>query len=210
MSESGPEGAGDIGRRATELAEQLEASEHDALPHTPLSARLDRAIERVGAGLSRLWVVLLAVIVLNVTLRYAFGAGRIEFEELQWHLYAVGFLAGLSYCVPSDDHIRVDFLRHRFSARMRAWIELYGLLLLVFPFVALVLLFSLPFVAEAFATGEVSPSPGGLPLRWLIKAAIPLAFALLGVASFSRLLRVCCLLFDAPASLPARRDGEHG
>ena len=32
---------------------------------------------------------------LNVTLRYVFGQGR-ELEELQWHLYALGFLLALS------------------------------------------------------------------------------------------------------------------
>jgi TRAP-type mannitol/chloroaromatic compound transport system permease small subunit len=203
MSEEGATAGADIEREASALTEQLDAGADAPLPHTRLSARLDSAIDRVGTLFSRLWAVLLGVIVLNVTLRYAFGAGRIEFEELQWHLYALGFLVGLSYCVPSDGHIRVDFLRHRFTARMRAWIELYGLLLLVFPFVLLVLLFSVPFVSESFTRGEVSPSPGGLPMRWVIKAAIPLAFALLGVASFSRLLRVSCLLFGTP---PAR-DG---
>lgn len=210
MSEGGAEASSDIGRRASELAEQLDGIVHDALPHTPLSARLDDAVERVGALLSRIWLALLAIIVLNVTLRYAFGAGRIEFEELQWHLYAVGFLIGLSYCVPSDSHIRVDFLRHRFSPRMRAWIELYGLLLLVFPFVALVIFFSVPFVAESFASGEVSPSPGGLPLRWTIKAAIPASFALLGIAGFSRLLRVGSLLFGEQSAPGARTNGERG
>lgn len=203
MSEGGSPAAADIEQRASELAEQLESSALDALPHTPLSARIDAGLERIGALFSQLWLLLLGVIVLNVTLRYAFGAGRIEFEELQWHLYAIGFLVGLAYCVPEDSHIRVDFLRHRFSPRMRAWIELYGLLLLVFPFVALVLYSSVPFVAESFKRGEVSPSPGGLPMRWAIKSTIPLAFSLLGVASFSRLLRVGTFLFGEPATRPS-------
>jgi TRAP-type mannitol/chloroaromatic compound transport system permease small subunit len=52
----------------------------------------------------------------------------------------------------------------------------------------------------------VSPSPGGLPLRWLIKAALPLAFALLGLATLSRLLRVTCFLFAAPRPLEPAAD----
>ena len=27
-------------------------------------------------------------------MRYLFGEGRVEFEEIQWHLYAIGFLLG--------------------------------------------------------------------------------------------------------------------
>jgi TRAP-type mannitol/chloroaromatic compound transport system permease large subunit len=37
---------------------------------------------------------------------------------------------------------------------------------------------SWPFVAQSFGWGEGSPDPGGLPYRWLLKAAIPLCFVL--------------------------------
>ena len=84
------------------------------------------------------------MIVLNVVLRYVFGEGRIEFEEIQWHIYSCGFLFGLSYALESDNHIRVDVLRERFSAPARAWVELYGILFLLFPFIFLVLFFLLP------------------------------------------------------------------
>lgn len=179
---------------------------HRSLPHTRLSARLDNVIRSVGDLISWVWIVLLATIVLNVVMRYVFGEGRIEFEELQWHLYAVGFLVGISYAVESDDHVRVDFMRARLSHRMQAWIELYGILLLLFPFVMLVVTFSVPFIAYSFSNAEVSAAPGGLPFRWMIKGTLFVGFALLGVAGFSRLLRVSSYLFDAPA--PLEREGE--
>jgi TRAP-type mannitol/chloroaromatic compound transport system permease small subunit len=78
---------------------------------------------------------------------------------------------------------------------MRAWIELYGILLLLFPFVALVGIYAIPFVAESILRSEISQSPGGLPFRWLIKSALPIGFALLAAAGLSRLLRICALLF---------------
>ena len=168
---------------------------HLELPHTPLSRGLDAFVRRAGQWVSWVWLVLLAVVVLNVTLRYVFGAGRIEFEELQWHLYAVGFLAGLSWCVEADAHVRVDFLRERMRPRLQAWIELYGILLLQLPFVALVANFALPFVADSLGRGEISPSPGGLPMRWLVKAALLAGFVLLGLASVARLSRVASFLF---------------
>ncbi len=173
----------------------------DYLPHTRASLRISRALQLIGRVTSWIWLALLAVIVTNVVMRYVFGEGRIEFEELQWHLYAIGFLVGLSVCLDSDDHIRVDILHDRLSTRSRAWIELYGLLLLFLPFVMLVLVFALPFVAAAFAVGEVSDAPGGLPYRWLIKATLPLACLLLLTAGFGRLLRVAALLFGAPRAV---------
>ena len=75
------------------------------LPHTPLSAGIDRVLARVGDGLSYLWLVLLGIIVINVVARYVFDEGRIELEELQWHLYSVGFLFGMSYAYQADTHI---------------------------------------------------------------------------------------------------------
>ena len=59
----------------------------DTLPHTQLSLRIDNFVRLIGQGLSYLWLVLLFVIVSNVLMRYVFNEGRIELEELQWHLY---------------------------------------------------------------------------------------------------------------------------
>lgn len=169
------------------------------LPHTAFSRRVDAWLVRLGRWLSWVWLLLLAIIVVNVVLRYVFDEGRIEFEEIQWHLYSIGFLLGLSYAAQADAHIRVDVLHERLRPRLQAWIELYGILLLLLPFIALVLIYSVPFVVQSYQLSEVSQSPGGLPLRWLIKAVLPLGFALLLLATLSRLTRVCRLLFGTGA-----------
>ena len=136
----------------------------------------------------------MCVIVVNVCARYLFGAGRIEFEEIQWHLYSVGFLLALGYGVTADTHIRVDVLHERFSDRMKAWIDLYALVLFVAPFVALMLIYGVPFVEDSFRRGEVSASPGGLPFRWLIKSMLVVGFSLLGLATLSRITRLASYL----------------
>ena len=106
----------------------------DYLPNTVWSQRLDRLADHIGRGVSYVWLLLLGVIVINVLMRYVLNEGRIELEELQWHLYAVGFLLGLGYAYQADAHIRVDVLHEHFSHRVKAWIELYGILLLLLPF----------------------------------------------------------------------------
>lgn len=177
---------------------------HTALPDTRLSCWLDALLVRIGEWLSWVWVLLMAVIMLNVFMRYALDEGRIEFEELQWHLYAVGWLLGLSYCFVADDHVRVDLFHHRFSLRTQAWVELFGSLFLLIPFLSIVLWYAIPFIAYSWQLGEVSGDPGGLPYRWLIKSALLFGFALLALATVSRLSRVIALLF-APRTLPATR-----
>lgn len=168
------------------------------LPHTTVSIYVDRCINAIGNAISWLWVLLVGVIVINVVARYLFAEGRIEFEELQWHLYSVGFLLGLSYGYVSDSHVRVDFLREKMKPEMQAWIELYGTLFLLLPFISLVLIASIPFVSYSFASSEVSQAPGGLPFRWLIKGFLTVGFFLLLVAVLSRLSRIVSFLFGWP------------
>ena len=167
----------------------------DFLPHTPLTRRIDTLLDQIGRATSYIWLVLLAVVVVNVVLRYAFSEGRIELEELQWHLYSIGFLLGMSYAYKADSHIRVDVLHERMQPRTQAWIEFYGILLFLLPFISLVLIYALPFVYSSWNLNEISPSPGGLPMRWLIKAFLPIGFFLLLLAVISRLIRVWRFLF---------------
>jgi len=168
------------------------------LPDTAYSNFVDRLIIRLGNAVSWIWLLLLAVIVLNVVMRYVFAEGRIEFEEVQWHLYSIGFLLGLSYGFVTDSHIRVDVIRERLSPTMQAWIELYGSLLLLLPFIILVLIAAVPFITYSFSTGEISEAPGGLPFRWFIKSFLPIGFLLLLLSVTARLSRVFCFLFSWP------------
>ncbi len=158
----------------------------------------------IGEAVSWLWPVLIAVIMVNVLLRYVFNLGLIVFEELQWHIYAVGFMIGLSFAVVADRHVRVDVLADRFRPRTRAWIELLGLLLFLIPFALLIAYDAIPFVTRSFEMAEVSVAPGGLPWRWALKSVIIIALALLATAAVSRLSRVSALLFGRPRPLPPR------
>jgi len=160
----------------------------------------------MASALSWVWLLLIVVVVLNVTMRYLFGEGRIEFEEIQWHLYAIGFLIGMATCMDTDNHVRVDVFHDRMALHTKCWIELYGLVLLFLPFVASVFLFSMPFVEYSFSSAEVSDAPGGLPFRWIIKSVLPLSMLLLFVAGVSRLSRVSACLFGWPQVRKLRGD----
>ncbi|WP_431686064.1 TRAP transporter small permease subunit [Hahella sp. NBU794] len=168
------------------------------LPHTRLSRLLDTFVRRIGEASAWIWPVLMLVIMTNVVMRYFFGEGRIEFEELQWHLYTIGFLTALSYCYQSDDHVRVDVIHERLSLRSRSWIEFLGILLLLIPFLTLLTYYAFPYVYGAWISGERSLSPGGLPYRWAIKAALPIGLLLLSIATASRFSRVFVYLFLKP------------
>jgi len=166
-----------------------------SFPDTRWSARIDRLIDFIGAFVHPLWVVLIALIVVNVVMRYALGTNFIAMEEMQWHLYAIGIMFGLGYGLRHDSHIRVDVLAENLSPRARARIELLGLSLILLPLVYVIISNAIPFTTRAFRLNEVSSAPGGLPMRWLIKSVIVLAFAYLGLATVARLMRIFAFLF---------------
>lgn len=177
---------------------------HTRLPHNRFSDAVDKFIRRIGETVSWIWIALLGVIIANVTVRYVFDQGHVEFEEIQWHLYAIGFLIGLSYCLQADDHVRVDIFHDGMSLRNQAWVELGGIVFFLMPFVVLVIYYGVPFVAYSWSVNEVSDAPGGLPARWAIKSVLIIGFVLLGMAALSRLTRVTALLFGFPKSTPAQ------
>ena len=168
------------------------------LPATRFSRIVDGALSTIGRAASWLWAVLLAVIIVNVTLRYLFREGRIELEELQWHINALAFMLAIAYAYRMDAHIRIDLVSNRLRPRTQAWIEFYGTLLFLLPFIGAVLVFSWDFVAHSWAASEISASPGGLPFRWFLKGALPAAFLLLLAAVLSRLSRLWAYLAAKP------------
>lgn len=166
-----------------------------ALPTTGFSRGADRVIGWFGEIASGLWAVLVAVIVVQVIARYAFNKGSITMEELQWHLYAIGFMLGIAFTEVRERNVRIEVLAERLSQRTRLWIELGGIVVMLLTFCGFVLWFAVPYFWGSFQLNETSASPGGLPYRWFLKSFIVIAFALLALAGLSRLSRVWVALF---------------
>jgi len=134
--------------------------------------------------------ILILVIILQVVLRYGFGRGMVVLEELQWHLYGLGIMIGASYAMVTDSHIRVDIIQSGMSQKWKNRWEVFGILFLLLPFAIVIFHQSLDFVYESFRVNESSDAPLGLPFRWIIKGVIPISFALMILATISRLIRI--------------------
>ena len=164
---------------------------------------------RTGTAAAWLYPLLVVVLVVNVTLRYGFGRGFIELEELQWHLFAAAFLLGFAYTYAEDEHVRVDLLHARLSPRARAWIELLGCLLLLLPFTLIVSASAWDFFWQSWLLGERSEMPSGLPARWVIKGVLAVSLTLLALQTLAVAARsLTSLLEEAPVREPC--DGAVG
>jgi TRAP-type mannitol/chloroaromatic compound transport system permease small subunit len=171
---------------------------HTEFPTTWPSQVMDALISAIGKSASWLWVVVTGVIIYAVVGRYAFGSGSVMLEEVQWHLAGAGWLLGLGYTLVTDDHVRVDVLHERMSLKGQAWVELFGMVFMLLPFLVLAVWEMVPYAYSSWQQGETSAAPAGLSHRWVLKGVLALSFVLLIVAALSRLLKVTALLFGFP------------
>ena len=164
----------------------------------------ERLIQTVGRLSSWLLVMLALVIVWQVVLRYAFGKPSNILGELQWHLYALVGIVGLSFTLAERGHVRVDLFYAKYPPRVARWVDVFGLALFVIPLSCFLLVKGIDFVIPAYDVGESSPEPGGLPFRWVIKGAIPLGALMLVIEATARLVLV---FVEDPHASDGRPEG---
>ena len=158
-------------------------------------------VNRLNAWIGRQTAWLTAALVLVVCLDVGMRLLResmIAVQELSWHLFALVFLLAAGDTLRRNRHVRVDVFHTRFSPRTRAWIELLGSLLFLLPFCRVVLIAAYPYIAASVYSGETSANPGGLPARYLIKAAIPAGILFLLMQGLARAADALLLLRGHP------------
>lgn len=153
-----------------------------------LSSLVDATTALIGRYIS--WLILLAVLVSagNAIIRKVFDTSSNAWLELQWYLFGAVFLLAAAYTLQRNEHIRIDIISGRLSQKARNWIDVFGHLFMLFPFVLLIVYYSFPYAVGSFQSQEMSSSAGGLIL-WPAKALIPASFILLTLQAFSELVK---------------------
>ena len=126
-------------------------------------------------------------------------------QEMEWHLHAALFLLVLGYAYIKDAHVRIELVRDMMKPRMRVWVELLGAMLFMVPYCYVVMKYGIENAVRSYDIGESSAALTGLPHRFIIKAMLPLGFALIAIAGLSVAMRCIVYLFG-PASLRAQAN----
>uniref|UniRef100_UPI0035689035 TRAP transporter small permease subunit n=1 Tax=Aquicoccus sp. TaxID=2055851 RepID=UPI0035689035 len=87
-----------------------------------------------------------------------------------------------------------DMFSARFPPRGQAMVNLIGDLVFLLPFCAIIGWLSLDYVSYSFNSGERS-NYGGLVDRYLVKAILPIGFAILAICGIGRVLVHLSVLF---------------
>lgn len=160
-----------------------------------MSKFLDAFSIRVGHAVSWLTLLMVLVTFVIVVLRYVFGTGLIWLQESVTWMHAAVFMLGAAYTLQREEHVRVDIFYRKMSEQQRAWVNLLGVLVFIFPMCAFFVYQSIDYVAASWSLREVSRNSGGLsypavPLLKSVLVIMPVAVALQGLALLLRAAQV--------------------
>ncbi len=154
-----------------------------------VSDKLESFLEFIGKIGAWLAIPLIGIIIFDIISRRFFVLGSIKLQEMEWHLHAALFLLALGYAYLKNSHVRIEVIRESFGTKLKAILEILGVLIFVLPYTGLIIYFGLDFVSRSYQINEVSAALTGLSHRWIIKSFIPLGMGFLWLAGISVLLR---------------------
>ncbi len=153
-----------------------------------LSRAIDRLNEFIGKWVG--WLILASILIsaTNAVIRKAFNMSSNAWLELQWYLFGAAFLLAAAYTLKQNEHIRIDIVYGMFSRRKQHWIDLFGHVVFLMPFVLLMIYYFVPYFLLSFRTQEVSTNAGGL-IIWPAKSLLLIGFFLLGIQGVSEIIK---------------------
>ncbi|MNT42230.1 Tripartite ATP-independent periplasmic transporter, DctQ component [compost metagenome] len=157
------------------------------------SRLIDTITEFIGKSVS--WLILIAVLVSagNAVIRKMFNMSSNAWLEAQWYLFGAAFMFAAAYTLSQNEHIRIDVVYGQFSRRVQHWIDLFGHVFFLMPFVLLMLYYFVPYVKMSYVSGEVSSSAGGL-IIWPAKAILLFGFLLLAFQGVSEIIKKVAIM----------------
>jgi len=154
-----------------------------------LNYYIDTLTKKIGFITAILALILALLVGYDATMRYLFSEGSIALQEIEWHIFDIVFLFGLSYALKHDKHVRVDIFFVNYSTQTKAVVQILSMIILVIPFSLFFLSGALDMTVQSYLQNEISSDPGGLTNRFLIKGVLFLAFILLVLQAISEIIK---------------------
>lgn len=147
---------------------------------------VDQAVRKLCLGLLSL---LLAVVVLNVVMRYVFDNSLVWANELSRYLMVWFALLMTAALINTDDHLNVTLVYEKFTLRTRYWIQIVMMLM----YVVIGLMWTIFGLNYTLTAGLRAEAPAlNFQLIW-VYIVIPISGVLVIAFSLARLLRLVIL-----------------
>lgn len=169
---------------------------------------VDRLNDRIGRGVAWLTLAMVAVTFLVVVLRYVFSLGWVWMQESYVWLHGIVFMVGAGYTLLHGGHVRVDIFYRPASHRYRAWVDLFGALLMLLPVTVMIAWVSVDYILPSWAKFEESREAGGMPALFLLKSVIWVFCILIGLQGLSLAARSWLVLAGHAEFAPIEEEHE--
>jgi TRAP-type mannitol/chloroaromatic compound transport system permease small subunit len=176
-----------------------------------LSRGIDRITDVIGKAMG--WLIFLAILVSagNAVIRKVFSTSSNAWLELQWYLFGAAFMLAAAYTLKQNEHIRVDIFYASRSRETQHWIDLFGHVFFLLPFVVLMTWLLVPYALQAYVKGDVSSNAGGL-IIWPARALLLAGFVLLVFQALSEIIKKIAvirgLIDDPHPTISAKEAAE--
>ena len=157
-------------------------------PWLAMSGAIDAMTERIGHFVYWLILVVVVISAANAVVRKAFNYSSNSYLEIQWYLFSAIFLLGAGYTLMRNEHVRIDIISGRLSARTQNWIDVFGIVFFLLPMAIVIGWLSWPLLLDSYVRHEVSTNAGGL-IIWPARLLVPVGFALLILQAISELIK---------------------
>lgn len=168
-----------------------------SIKDSAVEAILTKVIQAGFAISSAAGLVLLVVQLAVVLLRSVFSMSFIWLQESTLYLFGAMFLLSSGALLLSEGHVRVDIFYNNISTRMKAYVDLAGLSLLVLPLTILIIWVSWSYVGTSWVQMERSQEATGIHAVFLLKSMIPTFAVLLALAAEVRIIQIFRQLREA-------------
>ncbi|MCG8635492.1 MAG: TRAP transporter small permease subunit [Desulfobacterales bacterium] len=153
-----------------------------------VSNTLERIIKKEGDITSLLVYPLLAVVVYEVFMRYAFNAPTTWGFEATTFIYGLHYMFGLAYTDVYDGHVKVDIFTALASEKVQTILRILTNLAFFMPVIVCMTLWSIKFAFVSFQGLEVNSTSWAPPI-WPLKILMALCFAFLLLQGIANLLK---------------------
>ena len=180
------------------LTEKMARGEARKTPWERFFTLIDSFSDWSGRLLSYFIYFIIAFLILEITLRYLFNAPTPWAHEMCKIIFGSASVLMGAYCLLHNQHIRIDIIYGKFSPRVRAAVDCFTLLIIIF-FAGLMVWQGYGFAKMAFDLGEV-PIMSFKPVLWPYKASIALAGAMVVIQGLVHWIRALHLAITGKES----------
>lgn len=139
-------------------------------------AKIARGIDAVNEMIGKIvsWATLTLVLTqfAIVMINYLYSEGIIAVQESLMYMHSLVFLGAAGYTLLHNGHVRVDIFYTKMNEKGKAYINLIGTLLILFPVLICIGIYAWPFFLQSWDIKEGSIETSGLHIVYILKAMI--------------------------------------